>query len=433
MLFVKTQSLQRCSTCRIVNILTCAAAFLCICIVCPEASEIRVSDFLATSENDYVLDPQNEKMDFLYSSSSNTPFFDRIELRTQTDQFEFSRQKYSLRFYTNGWNVTGNAKKLYNATLQSTRTKRDLLFHQALKRRYVLLIDFLHTRNMLALQRKLKKVYGDRVTVLKSRKNKLDFDVNNLLMAEDSHMEAQIKVMDMENSIRRIEDKIRQYVPVEGAVEFDTDNLTDIDFIRETIWQTGFSTVENNIYLKQSSSRLELAKNRYELEKSENRKYVRYLEVSYNNNKRHDATEAYSVGLAISLPFINSGRIEINRMKLQFLTAKSRYEVLKRMLAENFKMISSNLENLVRQYGVLMGKNREGIAESALKTYMRVEGIDPMVLLKIKEKLLKRDILLGKIRYEIYTKYIELLDVTGKLSERPLKNYISVGMEEVKT
>ena len=66
-----------------------------------------------------------------------------------------------------------------------------------------------------------------------------------------------------------------------------------------------------------------------------------------------------------------------------------------------------------------------------MKTYRHLEGVDPLILLKMKESILERDISLGKIQYQLYTKYVELFDVMGKLSEKPLRNYLASTQEQV--
>ena len=63
---------------------------------------------------------------------------------------------------------------------------------------------------------------------------------------------------------------------------------------------------------------------------------------------------------------------------------------------------------------------------------MRIEGGDPLVLLEMRESILERDVDLATVTSEIYSSYIELLDVSGKLSEQPLKNYISAGLEPLR-
>ncbi|MDY6972672.1 MAG: hypothetical protein SV775_10135, partial [Thermodesulfobacteriota bacterium] len=93
------------------KIIVISLFFLFMGISRPDVHGITVCDFLATAIHDYTLVSQTEKVDFLYAATPNTPFFDRIELRSESDEFESSRQRYSLRFYPNGWGETANGKK----------------------------------------------------------------------------------------------------------------------------------------------------------------------------------------------------------------------------------------------------------------------------------------------------------------------------------
>ena len=57
-----------------------------------EAKDITINEFLLTAASDTLLEYEKEKIDFLSSSSSNTPFLDRVELRTQTEESDLNKQ-----------------------------------------------------------------------------------------------------------------------------------------------------------------------------------------------------------------------------------------------------------------------------------------------------------------------------------------------------
>ncbi|MDY6861820.1 MAG: hypothetical protein SV062_02405 [Thermodesulfobacteriota bacterium] len=397
------------------------------------AFEIQISAFLATAENDYLLPYQNEKIHFLNSSSSNTPFLDRVEFRTESDEFEINRQRYSVRLYPNGWGETEAGKKIYDVTLQFNKTQYDLLFHQALKKRYTLIVDFLHTGTMIELHKKLMVLYEDRVTAFKKNINSLDFDINDLIEAEDALINLKLELMDMESMKRGIEDVIRVRLNAKESIKFDTDKIIGISFIEKNLYQFNRTPDMDNVYLRNSSLSLELARSRYNLEKSENKRFISFFEASYDNEQRYDSEEAFSLQLGVNLPFINSNRLEINRRKLRYLAEKGENENLKARLSENLQIVTNVLKSFIRKHKVLLKKKENDHIESSIKTYSQIEGLNPMILLKIKESSLKRDIALERIKYEIFKKYIELLDVTGRLSDKPLKNYISMDLEEVTT
>jgi len=396
-----------------------------------DAGEITVSDFLATARNDYTLDNQNAKLDFLHTSSSNTPFFDRIEFRTETDGFEFPRQRYSLRFYPNGWGETGSGKKVYKTTVAANETQRALLLHQALKRRYTLVVELLHTRNMVELTQQLMVLYEDRVRVLRQGSESTDFNMNDLVEAEDDYTRIQLELIDLENTRSAIDAAIRACTPDNASVGFDAGSIAEIGSIEKAIRQLNTAIDEDNVYLRDSAARLELAQWSYDLEKSRGRKYISYFETHYDNEERHDAREAIFVELGIRFPFINTNRLDTNRRMLAYLTEKGRYEELKQVLSEKRSALTGDLEKLLKQHALLTAKEERASLKSSLTTYLHLEGVDPLMLLKLKESTLKRDITLEKLRYAIYSQYVEFLDVLGALSEKPLKNYLSSAQELV--
>lgn len=397
------------------------------------AAEISTSDFLATAKQDYLLDYQNEKIDFLNNSSSNTPFLERIELRAGTSEgaHSSSRQRYGVRIYPTGWGESSTAKKVYNTSVNLSTAQYDLLLHQALKKRYVLVVDFLHSKKMLELQNELLVLYKDKVSVLRQGQDNINFDFNDLIEAENEYTSLQLEHVSLKERMRSIQGLIQLYLSSDNPVEFDTETMVEIDAMKNIIEQVCSTPESENVYLRESAIRTERAKNRYHLEQSENRRFLSFFEASYDEEERNDYDDKFFFRLGIKLPFVNSGRLDANRRKLAYLTEKGRSEELKRTLSENQRVFYDGLQRLIAQHEVLTKRKEEINFESSLKTYSALEGVTPLVLLKIRESVLQNKSILETIRYEFCTTYIELLDVTGALSAKPLRNYLSSGQENL--
>ena len=81
------------------------------------------------------------------------------------------------------------------------------------------------------------------------------------------------------------------------------------------------------------------------------------------------------------------------------------------------------------QYQFLEARKNDVDAESSLKRYLEMEGVDPLILLSIRESILDNDIELLEIKFSILRNYIRVLDTSGELSRKPLKNYLSMKQE----
>ena len=106
--------------------------------------------------------------------------------------------------------------------------------------------------------------------------------------------------------------------------------------------------------------------------------------------------------------------------------------MLEKRLARDLTKLSGDLKKLLEQYDLLMEKKEAGNIEAAMERYMHLEGVRPIVLLEMRESILQRDVALEELWRDINTSYIDFLDKTGKLVEKPLRNYISPNLEQIK-
>ena len=391
------------------------------------AAEITIGSFLASTRYDELLDQADEKLAFLHTTSPNTPYLDKLEFRTATDEFRATDQKYRLRVYPNGWGETAAGEELFDTTLALAEAQRDMVSHQALTRRYLLVVDYLHAKADLDLHRNLELLQQDRCTVLKKNIDSIDFDVNDLIEGEDDLLRLQMDLPEMENNLFTLAATIRQYAGVKEEIVFNTETLIGISDLDEKIRQLAgdFGNGEDNIYLRSRWLQVEEERWRYELEKSQSRRYVSFFEASYDNKDREHAREAYSLEFGIELPLVNSRRLDITQGKLDYLTEQGRYEEAKQSIEQEVERLNNELSRLISHYDRIAAGSNTG------PRYRHAEGTDPLVLLKIRENRVRRDSALNDLRHQIYRRYVELLDVTGTLSQTPVKNYLSKEQEDI--
>jgi hypothetical protein len=403
---------------------------LSIAIFYSDAMAISIDEFIATASDDYTLDFQNEKIAFLRSSSSNTPFINEIELRTQTDEFDPDRQRYRVRVQPNGLGEARYGKKVYYTTLQYNEAQYDLLLNDALRNRYVTVINLLYNKAHLELMRKLMVLQEDKINVLRKSVNNLDFDARDLIDAEDDVIKLQVDMISLEEEIIILEDEIRKNIPTDGPIELDISNMVDHKFIESFVTKLDTESPDN-VHLRNAELSSRLSSERLELERAENKRYISYFEATYDMADRDELDKALSLEFGITIPIVNPNRLDINRRKMTSLRDKRRFIDQQRVTAYDISKTLRDIKRLLKQYEVLTQKKEASKAESSLKTYMKVEGVDPLILLKLRESMLKTEIALEKINNRIYAEYIKLLDVTGTLIEKPITNYLSINMEQI--
>ena len=409
--------------------------FLTMAVICPHAfagiSSFSMNRYLSTAFQDDTLSFQNETISFLKNTSSNTPFLNEIEFRMKIDEFESDKQQYAVRLKPNGWGEAENGRKVHDKTVQYNETYYDFLLNQALKDRYDIIIDYLYNRRIISLNEKLMVLYEDRVNVLKQSVDNVNFNPDDLIDAETDVIRLELDLIDLKNDTVTIEGEILRNLPGADAVDFDTAGMIGIPAMKKIIAGTDLSEGQN-IHLEHTRQDAALSKAQYELEKSENRKFLSFIEAAYDTDDQDDFEEAFSIQVGISIPFGNPNRLDINRRKLSSLRAQSEYAIRQKEVREDSAILSRDVNRLIAQYIVLKAKNTRSKTQSSFDTYRRMEGVSPLILLKLKESLLKTDIAMQKINRRIYEKYIQFLDISGKLSEKPYKNYLSDNLELIR-
>ena len=395
------------------------------------ASEISISDFLKSIQNDVDIQYQKSKIQVLKNASMNTPFVNEVEFRTKSDEFDLQKQRYSVRVSPNGWEEAEYGKKTYYSRLKFVDAEYETITNRALKKRYNLIVDLLFKKSIFEMSKKLMVIYEDKLNVLRQSKENLDFAADKLIDAEDKYLKLQLQLINLENDINEYEEEIKYLAHLNESFTFSNKNLVDIEFISNFL--KDFNPILNidHIHLKKSQLSVELANSRYKLEIAENRDFISFFEASYTNNKNGLIKEMIGINFGIRLPYITRKNLDINRRKLTYLKEKNDYDSILRKVPKKVKTLSMDLQRLVDQHKILSAKTKESNAESYFKKFLEVDGVSPLILLKLKESMLNSEMLILKINHRVLERYIMLLDISGKLLEKPLKNYLVKNLESI--
>ncbi len=393
-----------------------------------KSEEITINSFLLTAKYDYSLENHQELLDYLETASSSTPYIDKIEFRSSSEDFEIAKQKYALRFYPKGWGETKYNNKLAESIIDAYTVEHEVYFNLALKKRYILILEYFESFELRRIMHELLAVYDDRMSVLKAQTGTLAFDVSEYIAEENLYTELQLDMVKIENKITGIIHKIHLAADTEAEVSFRDRQLVDVEEIIHVVSSLEFDPELDNIYLMDRKNRIARARIKYNIEKARDRDFLSYLQLEYDGDNYKNSEKAYSIDLGFKLPFINPDREDINRRKVNYIEEKLKYEEGKRATSEKIKSILRSLNRLFSQDKLLAERRETGDASNPLETYMKMEGIDPLYLLDIRESMINNDKQQSQIYYMSLYKYIELIDLTGKLCDRPLRNFILKGM-----
>lgn len=403
-------------------------------LVCESAvAENTIHRLLRSAQLDALGKPGQETNQLLKSAVPDTPLLNRFEFRAETEENDESRQQYALRLYPRGWEETKSGKDVHWAMLQSTRTELDLRIHQELAKRYLLIIDSIFEIKLLVQKKRLSHVFADRISVLSRQalaSSNGNVDIDDLIDSEDDQAQLNLELIALENSIKSREAQISRMLRADTSLNADTDYLPDVSAIQALVQNTQVAPNNDNVYLQNGSARVALTESQYRLEKAEDGFFIRYFEAAYERRPEDD-DNAYTLGFGIRMPIGNANRLDTNRRHLRQLREKGQYNDLVQEIADRLNTLSGDLIKQAQQYRVLTKKRDKQQASETFDFYRHLEGVNPLILLKLRENSIQNEIDLANLTHGFYTTYVQWLDISGLISKAPLRNYLSREMEVI--
>ncbi len=417
-----------------------------------EQGTVTITTFLVADEKSAAIKTQKDKVNFLKKSSSNMPVIDDVEIRIRNNAYKIDEQEYSLRIEPRGFGETKASRNLYKTNLSYQKQKKKIMESKLLKNRYNRILNYMNTQSMVRLYKQLNVLYEDKIKVLKNKTASLKFNLVDIIEVENEYTKLKFNNIEREIKLNKQRDKIRKILKDEAFEDFDTLTFIDMKSINAFIEETEFELDVSNIYLTAGKLRLQLAKDKFNLETAESRRYINFFQFSYDHDNMKDEMEirdenetkldflkedydlnkAYTFQVGFRIPFFNVDRHDINRRKLSYLSEKEDFNDLEKDLEKRIEKDAHDIKILFSQYTFLLARKNDVNAESSLKKYLELDGVDPIKLLSIRESIINNDIKIEKIKFDILKNYIRILNVSGYLYQKPIKNYLSVNLDAIR-
>lgn len=393
------------------------------------AKTASISKFVAQSVDDRSIVDMKSRMKDVASVRTGLPLVDDIEFRIRNQGFVLDAQRYTLRIKPQGFGETHAGKEYFSDQITRNSQKVAVKLNAVVKNRFDLVLELSEQQRLLQIYSDLVQLQEDRITVLRYHQSDMNFKLSTLIEAEHELSKLQCKRIDTDKSIRVLQRNVRVLGNDDSITGFDLNGFFPIDSIIGLVENTEYALDTNNVYLNFYRSEFNLAKSRYALERSENRKIISYIEFSYDNDemidqiarrddgKQYDMKEAYMLGVGFSIPDFTASRYDIMRKKSALLSAADKYQELKRELELKLEKDIDDMRSYISQYRYLKARETEADAEASLKKYLIIDNVDPLDLLFVKESILKNAEKIEAVQFGLIRNYIKVLDLNGTLTQ----------------
>ncbi len=387
---------------------------------------ITSADILTSALRDRAVDLQAKKIERLRALSYRLPWVEDVGLRTGTDQFDFAQQNFSLRMNVNGMAEIRAQKSIHQNVLALELAEKGVLLERALLVRYEQLAEFWHIENAAFIQKKLRDVQADKMEVLRElARTSADLDLDYLIKSEDEMHQIDQNLLDFEQKRLNIRHLVADGLGLREGWRLDSADRISINDLRFIVAHLPEKKAIASPLVARQTAEVQFRKAERELEKAKARKVLDFFQTSYSADRDEPFRNEFSVGLGLLFPYRGSSKIKLNDLFIGHLEEAVRREDLAAQLADELRRERERFELLFRQRDLVLHQLFESNALFAFAEISKVQGSSPLALLRLQENLLKRTLQSAEIERQIVLAYLRILELSGKISEPPLRNWLS--------
>jgi len=270
----------------------------------------------------------------------------------------------------------------------------------------------------------MQKIYLEKVEVLKSSIDQSNFDIIDLVNAEEKLFDQEWELLDMDGSLKLFKNHISQLSNGADSIQIDQFKLIKPDQIESLIISPPSESLPPSLMLSMKQSKIDQVQLEYNMERAKANKVLGFVQAKYWGWENEYFNDAISLGLELRIPVRGEAKLSLNELELEQIEAENEYQLLQSEITTLQQEVENRLSQLMKQYRMMVDQFENSYALKILEQENISEAVGPIDLIKMKELLLEKELTIEKLNHRILIEYIDWLDLTGKIIETPLKNQL---------
>ncbi|MBQ7080498.1 MAG: hypothetical protein IJM92_12770 [Fibrobacter sp.] len=411
------------------------------------------------------------------SAARNLKLWDKVELRYQMDGFSFAKHDFELRVTPQAFGERAADKAHYEAVKnyqQATfAVERSILLYDRYERgvRYVL------RQKINEINKQLLQVIQDRIEVLHLKSGSASFNAEDLMTSLEKSASLKANLLSDSTALRDAELKMMIWAPDFDNVALDPTFLPTMDELAEFL-KNGVTVDENFPLVALAKGKRDSDISKAMQDASKDRDYISHIGIGYSlqieslmekykelncsdvlkpeyakykdefmrnsgdciadpyytsrklvaDQDNRKTADKFFVNLAFRLPFFDSNKDASLREQVEKLDAESKYLDEVREVNQKVARLTEEVLTLIDQWKVLKDYAEQVNASGFMEQFAHKAGSDPLLLLRARESALESDLKAAKLEYDIYARYLALLDYSGALAREDVVNHLREGI-----
>ena len=414
------------------------------------------------------------------ASGRSTKLWDKLELRYQLDGFSFAKHDFELRMSPKTFGESSADRERYEAVKNYEKARfgveRSLLLYD----RYERGVRFVMRKKINEINKQLLQVNTDRVEVLHLKSGSATFNAEDLMSTLEKGASIRADLLSDSTALRDAELKMKIWVPDFDGVDLDSSFLPTMEELEQNL-SNGVEVDENFPLVAMAKGKRDSEVAQAKQDVSKGRDYISHIGIGYSlqiesrmeKYKDLDATDVFGAGaytdyvdefkkqtgcetalnckglanvlvpdkdnrktadkffvnLAFRLPFFDSGKDSDLKLQVAKLDAESDYLSDVRDINQKVARLTEEVLALIGQWKVQKEFVEQVNASGFMEQFARNAGSDPLLLLRAKESALESNMKAVKLEYDIFARYLELLNYAGILAREGVVNHLREGLK----
>lgn len=348
------------------------------------------------------------------------PILEKIDARTEFDRLLTSRQEFMLRTSFNSLRQRKAEYQKHQSSLQLYSTKAITRTNEILAKRVENILDWVETKEQMDFQEKYNNYLLEKEALISNILAAGEaIDLEDLISIKEQILENQLK----SNTLKLKKKNICESLKINEGTIINLDQWPSVSQILSIV--NGLTPV-----IEKHPDIIELdAEYRYlnmdlQTEKAKSQKIVDFAQAKFTVRDDLLLRNKFSIGMGFTIPWIGSYRIkkQENLIKQEDLTNKN--AIRKIELINEFETLKSEINREAQSYQLWKNLSSDGTLLMLKNKIVNSGRMDPIKIPELKKRALDIETKILEHQHAIYKLYAELLEISGKLVDRPYRNYL---------
>lgn len=415
------------------------------------AAPLTWERLLESTAQEPAMQAANKKVALLRNGPA-TQYWDDLEFRYQADGLGMLEHDFEVRLKPLPMGESKAAKNYWNSQAEYQAAKRATELSELNYVRYFTAVRYLAIEARLKIRQQIAAVNQDRIQVLLAMSGSETFSPYDLIDAQSFEADLQAEILEDIDLLHDLATEMKSWVPGCDSVVLDPSWLPSVEEIRASLAAEPLEVDSAYPELNQAARRLATTQARLELERVGDRSLIKSIGLGYtwtiakkeytytgldnniltdNLRRREDnsrAIDRWSLNLNLRIPFFDGKDDQLSR-QVDLLDREGDYLAEKRSLEQKVSRIHEEISALLKQREVQQKFVRQVDAGSLFQDFAERAGSNPLLLLKARESGLQSSLRSVRLEYEIYYRYLALLQYSGALAREGVGNHLKAGIQ----